>query len=315
MLRGAIEHIVSDPSFHIPVEPAATALSTARSVLEWVSQEENQTIFSAFEDKITSELSGCIGVSPEDAQSFRTKKLELCRSYHQFRISDEFTTTWLGFLRQVKCNPVATFYQEVTDIVFEHLLKSVYPLEMDNITLDTEDITYEDANVVRYMAGYVCRKVNTKIANSPFPNKTVLQKCLQGLLQDDGASSASASADWIDAVDRGGLWHVREGTFMLFCAMEEVVREYLHVNNVSGMTEEFKVTVVSAMTESEDVLFHWCMLSAETEEEDAKIVFDMLVDLWIPVRGFSFASLWVEVYKQEKKRGLQHSKALRKEIH
>ena len=161
----------------------------------------------------------------------------------------------------------------------------------------------------------MCRKVNTKIANSPFPNKTVLQKCLQGLLQDDGASSASVSTDWIDAVDRGGLWHVREGTYMLFCAMEEVVREYLHVNNVSGMTDEFKVTVVSAMTESEDVLFHWCILSAETEEEDAKIVFDMLIDLWITVRGFSFASLWVELYKQEEKRSLQRSKALRKEMH
>ena len=46
--------------------------------------------------------------------------------------------------------------------------------------------------------------MNTKIANSPFPNKTVLQKCLQGLLRDDEESSASASADWIDAVDRGG---------------------------------------------------------------------------------------------------------------
>ena len=145
--------------------------------------------------------------------------------------------------------------------MFEHLLKSVYPLEMD-IPLDTEEITYEDANVVRNMVGYVCRKVNTKIANSPFLNKTVLQKCLQGLLQDDGASSASASADWIDAVDRGGLWHVRERTYMLLCGMEEVLREYLHVNNVGGMIEELRVTVVSAMTESEDVLFHWCMISA-----------------------------------------------------
>ena len=306
---------MSDPSFHIPVEPAVTALSRAKSVLEWISQEENQTIFSAFEDKIMSELRECIGVSPEGVRSFRTKQMELCRSYHQLRISDEYITTWVVFLRQIKCNPVPTFYQEVTDILFEHILKSLYPLEMDTIPLDTEEITFEDANVVRYMAGYVCRKVNTKIANSPFLNKIVLQKCLQGLLQDDGESSASASANWIEAVDRGGLWHVREGTYMLFCAMEEVVREYLHANNVSCMTEEFKATVVSAVTESEDVLLHWCILSAETEEKDAKVVFDMIVDLWITVRGFSFASLWVEVYKREKKRGLQHSKALRKEIH
>ena len=131
-----------------------------------------------------------------------------------------------------------------------------------------------------------------EIANPPFLNKIILQTCLQGLLEDDRESSVSASADWIEAVDRGGLWYVREGAYMLFCAMEGVVREYLHANNVSGMTEGFKATVVSAMTESEEVLFHWCVLSAETEEKDAEVVFGMLVDLWITLRGFSFASLY-----------------------
>lgn len=44
------------------------------------------------------------------------------------------------------------------------------------------------------------------------------------------------------------------------------------------------------------------------------LILDMLTDLWITIRGFSFASSFLEMYKQEKKKGLQRSKALRKEI-
>ena len=67
--------------------------------------------------------------------------------------------------------------------------------------------------------------------------------------------------------------------------------------------------------DNDDVLFHWYMLTADTEDEDANTLLHMLVDLWITIQGFSFASSWLELYKREKKKGLQHSKALRKGIH
>ena len=38
------------------------------------------------------------------------------------------------------------------------------------------------------------------------------------------------------------------------------------------------------------VLFQWAMLTAEVEEDDAKAVFKMIVNLWITIRGFGFAS-------------------------
>ena len=154
-MRRAIEHVVSDQSFHIPVEPAATALSTAKSVLEWVSNEENQSLFAAFEGKVMAELHTCLGDCPKDMRSFRTKRIELCRSYHELRVSVKFTTSWRDFLKKVECVPVPSFYQEVTDLLFEDILKSQYPLPTDYTPLVAEDITYEDANVVRYVAGYV----------------------------------------------------------------------------------------------------------------------------------------------------------------
>ena len=38
-------------------------------------------------------------------------------------------------------------------------------------------------------------------------------------MADEGEGAATASVDWVDVVDRGGLLHVKEGTYMLFCAM------------------------------------------------------------------------------------------------
>ena len=35
-----------------------------------------------------------------------------------------------------------------------------------------------------------------------------LEKCLKELLQEEGECAATASADWLEAMDRGGLVHV-----------------------------------------------------------------------------------------------------------
>ena len=313
MLRRAVEHMVKDESFQVPVEPAAKALKVAKCVLAWASQEENKAAFSVFENKLVSELQTCFH---EHFQSIRVQQMEMWHSYHQLRTSDHFRSAWHAFLSCVKCDPLPTFYQDATNLMFEELIQSQYPLDEGNDVFTTESITYEDANVICYGAGYVCRKVmKNKIEKSDLPNKLSLKKCLLGLLEDEGEFATTVSADWIDAVDRGGLWCVREGTYMLFSAMEEEVRSHFHTNKVQEMTKGYKETIISAIMDNDDVLFHWCMLTADTEDEDANTLLRMLVDLWITIRGFSFASSCLELYKREKKKGLQRSKALCKGIH
>ena len=137
-----------------------------------------------------------------------------------------------------------------------------------------------------------------------------------GLLKDNEEEAvASSAADWVNEVDRGGLWKVQEGTYMQFASMEEEVREHFQTGRVRHMKDGFKERVSVVMSTNDEVLFHWCMLTAEIEEVHAQVVLDMLITLWITIRGFSFASAFLEMYKQEKKRGLQRSKALRKDIH
>ena len=42
ILKNAVEHVVSDDSFNVPLEPAATALSQARAVLELSPRTKQQ---------------------------------------------------------------------------------------------------------------------------------------------------------------------------------------------------------------------------------------------------------------------------------
>ena len=164
---------------------------------------------------------------------------------------------------------------------------------------DTDNITYEDANVVRYIAGYVCCKVRTKIEQSSGTNKAALIKCLEGLLSEEEEDAATASTDWVDVVDRGGLLHVKEGTYMLFVAMEEEVREHFRMDKATIMVEGNREHVENAVMDNDDVLFQWCMLVTDISDTDAAhAVLELLVNVWITICGFSFPSAWLELYKQ-----------------
>ena len=45
MLRKALQHLIDDRSFHLAVEPAATALQQANCVLDWGCQQANTSAF------------------------------------------------------------------------------------------------------------------------------------------------------------------------------------------------------------------------------------------------------------------------------
>ena len=55
MLKNAIQHVIDDSSFHLKVEPGATALLQAKYVAEWSGKDENRHIFKAFEERLVKE--------------------------------------------------------------------------------------------------------------------------------------------------------------------------------------------------------------------------------------------------------------------
>ena len=64
-----------------------------------------------------------------------------------------------------------------------------------------------------------------------------------------------------------------------------------------------------------DVQFYWFLLSSDIDQEKAnKELLLMIVDLWITIRGFSFAKSVLEQYKQLHALKISKAKALRKTI-
>jgi len=128
----------------------------------------------------------------------------------------------------------------------------------------------------------------------------------------DDADTETSFEDWLNTVDRGGLWRVSDTTYMVFQSMEEVVREHFRKANMCILSSSAtKDLLISRITTDEDVQFNWCLAAAAFGETEEKILLEMIIKLWVTIRGFSFVSGWIEQYKQLNKKTLQKNKALR----
>ncbi len=68
------------------------------------------------------------------------------------------------------------------------------------------------------------------------------------------------------------------------------------------------------MCGDDDVQSKWSDLADEWEEDDAKVLLVMTIELWVTVRGHSTAGAMMETYKIQNKESLQKSKGIRAKV-
>jgi len=204
-------------------------------------------------------------------------------------------------------------YQHLTDLLFKILIKHKYSVG-DATTKQPSPLTNNEANALRYVAGYVCRHLRKKIKASAHPLKEEMILCLMSMVKDKSDTSRGLCEEWTDMVDRGGLWHVKENTHSFFLTLEEEIRTLLPSLLIE---ERRKEQIVEKLFSSEDVQFYWLIVGAEFDEDDKDVhskLLKLIIELFVTIRGFSYASGWMEIYKQDNKKGTQKSKSLRKRI-
>ena len=96
-----------------------------------------------------------------------------------------------------RAHPQPTFYQEVTDFLFDGIITSALPVRPP-VPSEAAAITCDDANVINYAAGYVCRK---SIHQSSKPDQAKLLRCVKALLKEDDDEEAASL--WVNEVDSG----------------------------------------------------------------------------------------------------------------
>ena len=98
-------------------------------------------------------------------------------------------------------------------------------------------------------------------------------------------------------------------TFELCLSMELELHSHLMINHTHLGDE-----VVGQITESEDVLFLWSIISASWDSAACTALLKKIAKMWTRVRGFSYASAWVEKMKVVQQKTAQKSKGLRKTL-
>ena len=151
------------------------------------------------------------------------------------------------------------FVQFVTDTIFKELIKIEFPVSTATTTTSESPhcpLSCEEQNALRYVAGYVCRKVRTKLETSSLPNKDEMILCIMEMSGDEEGDGGTET--WTNLVDRGGLWHMNDQTYRLFVAMEYSICQRLTMATASKQEEGARSHLIEAIMACDDVKFQWC---------------------------------------------------------
>ena len=86
---------------------------------------------------------------------------------------------------------------------------------------------------------------------------------------------------------------------------------------VAGPSSDRQTTITQRLVNNDDVQFYWCMIAANFEVDDLdthSTLLNMIVDLFITIRGFSYSNAWMEKFRQQEKT-TQKSKSLRRKLY
>ena len=200
-------------------------------------------------------------------------------------------------------------------MVFKTLIKAEFPLPPADVAEHpNRPLSFEEKNAQRFVAGYVCRKVYTKLDASSVPEKEEMMLCINSFAGDEEDETEETEL-WLNTIDRGGLWHVNDITYAFFTIVEEITRQFFTMDQLDQhQSQDIKQQMLDHLLHHGDVLFQWSFMTTSVSELVATLLLERIILLYVTVRGFVFASSCVEMFKQRTKQSLQRKKALRKYV-
>ncbi|SMN02434.1 hypothetical protein SPONN_1063 [uncultured Candidatus Thioglobus sp.] len=242
-----------------------------------------------------------------------TKREKLWTAFYTLRANDLFGM-WNKMISRLKMQDKFTdmwLPQTVARVALESIVKAKYPVEMSasnpQITVDSDE-----QNALRYAAGFVFMSLKKKYSSM---GVTAITDWINKQADTDSVDSADSfqefTKSWIRKVNRGGLFCVSDSAYDLFLAMEKLLRQYLEDLSVHQGID--KDRVMSSIEEDDEIQSMWSLLAIDLTEETEKALLKQTIQLWLTIRGFSYASAIVEEYKRSCG-ALKRKKALRKEL-
>ncbi|XP_071952175.1 uncharacterized protein [Antedon mediterranea] len=243
----------------------------------------------------------------------------VCRNFHTFRINENSNQ----FLGLVDCDIAANFLFQMASeaIVEELLLRQIGPYENAAANEPPQvEVTKEEQQTLRYMAGYIPHKLLRFYRR--FPNNNLANLSIDVLRKleiednNDKMSFLDYSKDWITKINRGGLFKINNDSFLFFRRLECEVKPILSstkITELCGLNLKDKLT--SAL-DSPVIKLAWERLIGDNVNEVVvSTLFNKVIGCYIDIRCKAFTTVYMmERKKKDASVGKKGEKPLRKKL-
>ena len=300
----------------------SSVLTTARTLLQL--KDDSSKLKSLSE--LTRELEKKYSESLKKVKSYKlaaTKRDKLWRFFHQFSLNEGYTAC-KKCDKAMELNAHEMFWQLFLEKGF---LREVNKALKPSLASDTacasrpREVSDVEENAIRYIAGYVIRKLEVKYAKQKTESGmecTTALKEMAGQLHTRQKITEHHSANWTCLVDRGGLYHVEDIVYYLFVALELIADKELStiLERKGKDIEKIGKGKLQWLCEDEEIQFIWCLISPLTIQEESvrQNLLRDIVHLWVTTRIHSKLKQLKEEWKKSKAEAIKGKKALRKQL-
>ena len=175
VLISAFQSVLTDEDFDLPSQPAIAARKGAEQFLaSYATGSRQKREIESFAHTLTYTLQACFN----NIKGSKSRKERICEQFYHTRCTADFAKNWEACLKVCGVDAIPTLYQHITDKVFNHLLKVNCPIKPTAEATQSQLLDYNEKNALRYVAGYVTRKIYRKLKNSKNLMKDELLLCL-----------------------------------------------------------------------------------------------------------------------------------------
>ena len=299
-------------------------------MLSLVASLISKTDTQAFQEFCSATVSGLwLVVTSGDTKYLKPEGSEILWSnFHKYRL--QMNENWIKLLQALGMNEkgqhVYLVCQYLLQAVIQHMIEDKHRKDkpMDDPTKGktlSESLSAQEEQVLRYVSGYIPFSLYKQLSKQK--NETALTFCkfLKSWKVDSVDETARTflqyTNDWVEKQNRGGLFRVSDGVYLLFRAMERETCKYLTLNNLKTFQGcNIQAVLLNNIKSNPQVQTYWCSLTqGKINGETSMTLLNMTVKKWIKIRANAFIKVYLNLKKATSGTvGRKAEKALRKDL-
>ena len=291
------------------VPPGTYASEIARKILthkedemvEVYAKQLNRGMANIFEENDKS--SSAIGI--------------MLNKYHIASVSPEVNTSFINFLTKLGIVNISE-YGIGPSLLFQFILRNSFKQLLilydkqgevevkDSFDLTKLKLTLMEEKILRYVAGYIPYSIRShfrRVKSTPesISALQIVESWNKAGLEQESLSLLDYTNEWIEKINRGGLFLVTDNFYRLIIRIEITVRTVLNVQFLLQYAgEDIRIIILDRLKNDSYVTFGWDSLTRDVENKSLCDRLKLIVfNKWISIRAYSFVKVWIDKVKHQ----------------